>query len=142
MNIHQVVRKVYRGASPVTLSDFAQLRQIGITFTLDLETGSHLFLDGSPLSESMIADMYGIHTYNHPLGEIIPPTKGERTLACKFIYAHMDDGVYVHCKAGVDRTGMVIAEFAMQRGVTRESAIAEMKELGMHRWYYWWSWFL
>ena len=131
---------VWRGAQPSSIDDWKTLARLGIKYTLDLETGSHLLSDGSPLQEYFTAESYGIKSFSHPLGEILPPTNKELSYALRAI----DDfkPIYVHCKAGVDRTGMVCAWFEMDKGMTRAEAISRMKKAGMHFWYYWWIWFL
>lgn len=131
---------VYRGPQPVTAADWKLLVSHGIKYILDLETGSHFLKDGSPLEEAFTAEEYGIKVFAHPLGEILPPNKSELTLAVKTIDKFKP--IYVHCKAGVDRTGMVIAYYEWDNGFSKSQAIARMYDFGMHFWYYWWSWFL
>jgi protein tyrosine/serine phosphatase len=133
-------RDIYRGPQPQTDDDWKELQRLGIKYTLDLETGSHFLKDGSPLEEAFTAETYGIKVFSHPLGEILPPSKAELNLA----HRTMDKfkPIYVHCKAGVDRTGMVCAYHEWDNGFTKAQAIARMKSFGMHFWYYWWTWFL
>jgi protein tyrosine/serine phosphatase len=138
---------IYRGAQPTTIDDWTALKDLGIKYTLDLETGARLLGDGSPLCEALRADEYGIRCYSHPLGEILPPSHDELEWACGFMIAHRP--VYVHCKAGVDRTGMVIAYWRMHgssdpaRNWPRRPAIDEIFKRGMHLWYaFWWPLFL
>lgn len=137
----EVTPGIYRGPQPQTDVDFETLKNLGVNNLLDLETGAPLLSDGSPLEESLLVRSEGMTSYAHPLGEILPPTQSELALALKFI---MSEGVvYVHCKAGVDRTGMVIAYFRMhQQSWSKTDAVAEMKRMGMHPWYWWWAWFL
>lgn len=133
---------IFRGPEPTLVSDLAALKAAGIKYILDLETGSHtLISDGGPLDEARRADVYGIRTYSHPLGTILPPTRGELSLAIGVLLDLKP--VYVHCRQGVDRTGMVCAYYRMKiMGWPRAAAIQEMKELGMHPWYFYWRWML
>lgn len=137
----EVEAGLYRGPSPQNESDWQQLADSGIKFILDLQTGVCLMRDGSPLVEILKGDDHGIKTFLHPLGEILPPTKKE--LDDAFWILIKNKPLYVHCKTGVDRTGMVIAYWRIQYFKwSKQKAIAEMKQAGMHWWYYWWSWFL
>ncbi len=138
----RVYEGIYRGQQPEGVPDWNILRDLGIKYTLDLQTGSALLSDGSPLQEALRAEGYGIRSYAHPLGWILPPTQTELRDAVNFITYHKP--CYVHCKSGVDRTGMVIAALTSSalHPETRTAAVQEMKRCGMHWWYYWWAWFL
>lgn len=140
IEIKQVIPGVFRGPQPRLVEDWFALQKLGVKYALDLETGAHLLNDGSPLQEQLNADQYGIRVYNHPLGEILPPTQDELSWAVNFITAHQP--VYVHCRAGVDRTGMVIAALRIAGKWPKIAAVQEMVEAKMHFWYYWWGWFL
>jgi len=131
---------IYRGSSPETDADWQYLKSLGIKYCLDLQTGASPMKDGSPLEESLKSDEFGIRTYAHPLSELLPPTRLELANAMNFLINH--DHVFVHCKAGVDRTGMVIASYRILKGWSKSKAIWEMRGMGMHLWYYWWGWFL
>lgn len=138
MIIAKVDEGIWRGPEPLTDSDRKQLLDLGVKFTLDLESGAHLLLDGSPLEEDLKLAAIGIRVLNHPLGEILPPTKNELTLALGVLVNYKP--IYVHCKAGVDRTGMVCAWYKINiLKWTREQAVNEMHLMGMHWWYYWWA---
>ena len=83
----------------------------------------------------------GIRSWNHPLGEVLPPNPRELGTASGMMQLYRP--MYVHCRDGVDRTGMVIAYHRIHnQGWKRSTAIAEMKALGMHPWYFYWAWCL
>ncbi|HUV86117.1 MAG TPA: hypothetical protein VMX79_03305, partial [bacterium] len=47
--------------------------------------------------------------------------------------------VFVHCHAGVDRTGFVVAAYRVKvEGWTPEKAYEEMARLGFHSFLFWW----
>lgn len=133
---------VFRGPSPTCFEDFKILYEQGIKSILDLETNCTFFGDNSPLIAAINADAFNIRTYAHPLGEILPPSSLELLEATRFLI-NRTESIYVHCKSGVDRTGMVIAHYRMQSdNWPKEKAVAEMKEMGMHPWYFYWVWSL
>lgn len=136
----EIAPGVFRGPRPACIADWQTLVSLGIKYALDLESGSHFMQDGSPLEEAFTGEKFGIKVFAHPLGEILPPNKSELTLAVKTIDKFKP--IYVHCKAGVDRTGMVIAYYEWDNGFSKSQAIARAKGAGMHFWYYWWTWFL
>lgn len=138
LNPVKVSDGIWRGPRPTSLADWEVLKKLGIKFSLDLQTGCNFLQDGSPLSETLTAEIFDIKSYSHPLGEILPPTTVELKEALHFIFAHQP--VYVHCHAGVDRTGMVIAYYRIKKqNWGKNMAISEMKRLGMHPWYsFWW----
>lgn len=138
----RVYEGVWRGPQPQCAADWTTLKNLGVRYSLDLQSGAEFFDDGSPLSEELQSETYGIRSYSHPLGWILPPSKKELREARNFITSNKP--VYVHCKSGVDRTGMVIAALTSsdRDPDTKRAAIAEMKKQGMHWWYYWWAWFL
>lgn len=139
--ITKIDEGIYRGPQPKTEEDWQALQKLGIKYLLDLETGASLLSDGDPLNETLKAEKYGMKSYSHPLGEILPPTYSELKSACDFIETHKP--IYIHCKAGVDRTGMVCATYRVRIFAwSKEDAIKEMFAMGMHIWYYWWSLFL
>lgn len=132
--ITKIDEGVYRGPSPSTAFDRQLLADMGIKYALDLQSGAAIMADGSPLLEALRFDAFRIRTYAHPLGEFFPPTQDELDDAVALMESKKP--IYIHCKAGVDRTGMVAAHYRMQvQKWTRATAIDEMKSMGMHIWY-------
>lgn len=132
-----VTKNIWRGKSPDTIEDWDDLDSKQIKFILNLESVER----NKIIDEFEIADMKGITSLYVPMGVIFPPSQKHLEIACKIIDENQP--IYVHCKSGVDRTGMTIAWYKMTRmGVSRESAVAEMRAMGMHWWYRWWSSYL
>lgn len=134
---------VWRGSQPEGVADWNILRDLGIKRILCLQTGCPIFRDGDPEAEKKIAVSYGMQFMHVPMGEILPPTKSELNLTLMAITLDPELPIFIHCRAGEDRTGMTSANLQIKvNGKDRTSAIKEMYTLGMHFWYWWWAWFL
>lgn len=130
--------RIWRGSQPQTATDYQVLQNFGVKYILDLQSGAPWFDDGSPLEENMLAAKYGLTVYNHPLGGILPPTKKELNDGLDVLKNYQP--VFVHCRDGVDRTGMMVAWYRMQvQGWSKDTAVSDMMKHGMHFWLYWWS---
>ncbi len=141
MIVTKVEDGIFRGPSPASDADYGTLAKLGIKYVLDLQTGAGWLGDGSPLEESWRGDWFGIRVYPHPLGAILPPTKTELDEAMKFMRHYQP--CFIHCKQGVDRTGMVVAHYRIEnKDWDKPKAIAEMDAAGFHKRYFWWKWFL
>ena len=77
---------------------------------------------------------------HHPINSFgFPPSKINleglsNLLTKKYLYP-----IFIHCKHGKDRTGMVIAYYRVKKeGWTVRAALDEMKRYGFHMWKYWW----
>lgn len=139
--IRKVAERIYRGPQPLTDQDWNQLKILGIKNILDLETGSHILFDGNPAKEALTAKGFDMRFFSLPLGEVFPPSLKELYTSYQIISE--PETIYVHCRTGVDRTGMVIAYWRLSEGrLNRKQIIQEMYDCGMHWWLKWWAWFL
>lgn len=136
--IEQVDAGLWRGPQPTPIDDFLKLKNLGIKYILNLETSARLVTDGDALQEALRIDTYGIRMYPHPLSAVIPPSKQQLLDAVQFITDH--PMTYVHCRQGVDRTGMVCAAYRIKvQKWTVPAAVNEMNRLGFHWWYFYWT---
>ena len=139
--LDRVYGKLWRGSRPECYDDLTHLKSLGITTIVSLQEGyarAKAKLTGGYATEreDWIA-MGGVY-YDVPLSNIIPPSPGRLFLVEKLIAEN--HGVYVHCFAGVDRTGMSIAYHKVKRfHLTPEEAWQEAVDYGMHRRYRWWK---
>lgn len=59
----------------------------------------------------------GTHRVSFPVPDFSIPTVGEMTQILDHIDANLEDGVYVHCRAGIGRTGTVIGCWLIRHGL-------------------------
>lgn len=140
MHIFQVSESVWRGPRPTTIDDVLELKERGFQTILNLERGWFEFLHGEMNVETKRCLTVGLSPVNIHLGIYAPPTLPELTASLIVLTDPKFGKVYVHCKHGVDRTGMVIAAYRMMaQRWSFGKAKEEMLAMGFHNWaYFWW----
>ena len=126
-NFRKVNDHIYRGAQP-TSDGFRDLAQLGIKTVIDLrEIGEH-----SQADEQKIVTGLGMHYISIPMKGMSTP-KDDQVAAVLALMRDTTDGpVFVHCKRGADRTGMVVAVYRIaQDGWESKKALSEAKAYGM-----------
>jgi len=127
-NFHMVVPGVYRGAAPGD-SGVQDLASMGVKTIIDMRGPS-----GLTASEERTAKSLGLRYHNIPMSGFWSPdpTKEQQIqslLADKSLYP-----IFLHCRAGKDRTGAAIALFRMRQECwTYDDAVAEAYRYGMSR---------
>jgi protein tyrosine/serine phosphatase len=123
--IYIVTPELWRGPQP-TATDYDYFQKHGIKTIIDLEWENH---EADPRFQ----------VFNIPCH----PWHPEDEDALAFLQAVTNPAnqpVFVHCKQGVDRTGMMVAVYRMVvQGWTNDAAYAEMKAMGFHAFWWWWS---
>lgn len=132
--ITEISRGSYRGPRPSCDYDWRQLRERNIFTVINLQSTKREIIE-----EYETAENSNITYFAFPCIPFLPPSiyiiRNILTLFGNACRAHL----YIHCRAGVDRTGYVCAFIRVVRdGWSVESAIQEWKDLGLHRWFYWW----
>jgi protein tyrosine/serine phosphatase len=128
-NFYQVDQNVYRGAQP-TADGFKYLAKIGVKTVIDLRAAD----ERSESEESMVTAA-GMNYVSVPMTGLTAPTEAQISKILGILEANhsRDQGpVFVHCKRGADRTGVVIASYRIDHdGWDNAHALSEAKALGM-----------
>jgi hypothetical protein len=135
MSYTQVVDGIFRGPRPVTLADLPP----GTKTVLSLESGFFEVFHDELYAEDIQDEAASVNIFHVPINSIgFPPSKKTLDATYNLIVNFGLHPIYVHCKQGVDRTGLAIAYFRIKQGMPIDQAIQEMKDLGFHMWSYWW----
>ncbi|HCJ67317.1 MAG TPA: protein-tyrosine-phosphatase [Elusimicrobia bacterium] len=134
-NFHQVNPSIFRGARPEE-KDFYLLVQAGIKTVLSLETKLST-------EERALAEKHGLIYIWIPLHPLFTPEKKTVDEIIAILRNPVYQPVFIHCRKGKDRTGLVIAAYRITvDGWTFEDAYQEMKKYGFSRYLFWWKNFL
>src|SRR6266436_3147677 len=128
-NFHQVNQQLYRGAQPKS-GGLKHLAQLGIRTILSLRQGT-----AQAHIEETEAHAAGLRYLNIPLSEWVRPADEQVEQVLTVLNNTEMQQVFVHCRLGAERTGLVVAIYRMTHdGWTTERARAEAKQYGMHPW--------
>jgi protein tyrosine/serine phosphatase len=125
-NFYKVDEHVYRGAQP-TAEGFKYLAKLGVKTVLDLRGP-----DGFSAEEARLVTALGMHYVNVPMTGLTPPTDSQIVKILFLLEDHQSGGVFVHCRRGADRTGVVIAAYRIDHDHWNNSqALKEAMSCGM-----------
>ncbi len=128
-NFHQITATLYRGGQPAE-GGYKILASLGIKTVVNLRDRD----EREQLEEAEVRRA-GLRYFNVPLDTFDRPsdTDVERVLA--IITAPENQKVFIHCKRGSDRTGIVIACYRITHDHwTSEQAKSEAKRYGIGFW--------
>jgi protein tyrosine/serine phosphatase len=133
-NFAMVSAGLYRGGHPDD-DGLAYLQQIGVKTIVDLEIGD--FIEAWPWDithERKSADALGFDFVRQPMSAFTPFVSDEEMDATLAILADSSrQPIFVHCKHGQDRTGLVIGlERVFNEGWAPADAYQEMLDYGFH----------
>jgi tyrosine-protein phosphatase SIW14 len=124
---------IYRSNRPEP-NDFAEIRTRKIKTILSLEN------DIDQVKEELsIASTYKLAFYNVPMSGIWKP-KQEQLLLAMYIMEIVKYPLLIHCLHGVDRTGIVCAEYRVKKqGWSVGKAYQECLKYGHNRYLWFWK---
>jgi tyrosine-protein phosphatase SIW14 len=127
-NFHQVDAHVFRGRQP-TREGFASLAKMGVKTVIDLRGGG---IHGP--REEKIVRQAGMQYVEERLSGIMAPRDEQIARLLAVMQDPSAAPVFVHCRRGADRVGVVIACYRIAHDHwSNERALAEARSVGMSR---------
>ena len=128
----QVSERLFRGGQPRD-GGISKLRELGITTVINLRGAS----DRTRAEEAEVRAL-GLNYFNVGLPNWARPQDSRVARILEVINAPENGRVFVHCKDGVDRTGMIVAIYRMMHDRwSTDQALAEAERFGMRRTQFW-----
>ena len=128
----QVSERLYRGAQPRD-GGLSRLRDLGINTIINLRGASE-----RTRAQEAEARALGLNYFNVGLPNWGRPQDARVRRILEIIAAPENGRVFVHCRTGVDRTGMIVALYRMTHdGWSTNDALAEADRNGMRRTQFW-----
>lgn len=122
---------VYRGPKPATWEQVKNLHNRGIKTILNLDLGLIELLQGKQNDLARWCQYHlNIKLYDLGLSSWWAPKREDFDLIRNVLRDESLFPIYVCCRHGRERTGLVIADDRMRRGWPFEAAYSEMKALG------------
>lgn len=114
------------GGIPLGTSDLQSLREQGIEAIITLT--EHALTTQSGITPRLLDEM-GLTCLHAPIVDQYPPDLATMRRIVEFIYRMKMLGkpVFVHCHAGVGRTGTVLHAYYLTTGLSLEAAKAQVK---------------
>jgi tyrosine-protein phosphatase SIW14 len=127
-NFGRVTDHLYRGGQP-TADGFNTLHTMGTGMVVDFrEKPSEV------ATETREVESLGMKSVNIPWNANHEPSSDQVVQFLDLVRANPDTKIYVHCRRGADRTGLMIAAYRI--AIEHKSAADAMSE--MHRYHYDW----
>src|SRR5438552_416449 len=128
-NFRVVNDQVLRGGQP-TDAGFRNLAAMGVKTIVDLTEEGERSHDEKKLVKAL-----GMHYVSVPMKGMTTPKEKQISHALKALKDNSDGPVFIHCKRGADRTGVVIACYRIEHdGWDNQKALTEARNYGMS-WY-------
>lgn len=125
-NVARITPELYRGAQP-TEAGYLQLKDMGVKTVISFRR----FNDSRAEVEAAGLEFVRIPIYAS-IGSS-PPTDEQLQLFFDTVLDPVKQPVFMHCKHGKDRTGMMAGLFRIERQCwTNQEAIDEMQAFGYH----------
>ena len=122
-NLGKVSEQLYRGAQPAP-EGFAELKKLGVNVVVNLRDEDSK-IDG----ERKYVEAQGMKYVCLPWSGFARPNNKQVADFLQLLRDHPDQKVFVHCRRGAERTGVMVAAYRMSsEHWTPEQALVEMKE--------------
>jgi ADP-ribosylglycohydrolase len=130
--VHELDDRLLAGRNPLTVVDVARLRRLNVSHVLDLREEKEWRPPGRFGAEAVAAmGPRGIERRNVVVRDVSPPSPKALDEAVAWIdgvVARPGTRVFVHCRAGRERTGSVLAAYFVSHGTSLEAALAFLRE--------------
>ncbi len=126
-NAGKISDALVRGAQP-SKQGFDKLKKLGVTTIVNLRSG------GSGITwERKVTESLGLHFVSIPVRGWMPPSDEQVAQFLSLFHDAANQRVFVHCRFGDDRTGVMVATYRIaQQHWTAEQAAEEMYFFGFH----------
>jgi protein tyrosine/serine phosphatase len=130
VRFHEVAPGIYRGSRPEDMRDLIRLKLQGIRTIYTLVT------DREDIArEQHDAALLGIKVVSVPMSPILIPGDRKIDFLLNEIQQPANQPVYLHCRHGKDRTGLIFGIFRVEvQGWDPHAAYDEMREIGFNPW--------
>jgi tyrosine-protein phosphatase SIW14 len=126
-NFGRVRPRLYRGAQPSSLG-FAALKKLGIDIDVRLSLGEE-----GGAAEAREVEALGMQFVSLPWSSEHLPTRAQVVTFFRLLHDHPKQTIFLHCKWGADRTGVMVALSRMAFDHwTPARALDEMKAFHYH----------
>ncbi len=134
-NFGKIDNNYYRGAQPCK-KGFEQLKKLGIKTVINLRH-PYFFSKKSFSKEKAFVNSLGMNYINMPMLPYTPPADEQVKRFFKILNDKDNLPVFVFCKEGKDRTGIMTALYRVEHyNWDYDKAYTEMKSYGYHRFAY------
>jgi len=130
-NFGRVTPTLYRGAQPTT-EGFQALKKRGVEIVINFRDER-----GKIEPERRLVENLGIRYVSIPIGASRDPTNEQVAKFLELVRANPQKEIFVHCRLGADRTGVMVAVYRMAaQNWTPQQALTEMRAFHYH--HFWW----
>jgi protein tyrosine/serine phosphatase len=128
----QVSERLYRGAQPRD-GGIVRLRELGINTVINLRGANQ-----RTRAEETEVRAVGLNYFNVSLPNWARPQDDRVARILRIIATPENGKIFIHCRDGVDRTGMIVAIYRMTHDRwSSNQALAEAERFGMRRTQFW-----